>query len=207
MSESIVIVDYNMGNLRSVEKSFNRHGCQVIITNNHKTILHADKIVLPGVGSFKDGMKELHKLQLIDVLNKSVIRDKKPFLGICLGMHLIAKKSFENGETKGLGWIDADVVRFDFSDNENNLKIPHVGWNSVAYKRNCQLYENIPDNSDYYFVHSYHYQIYEDVSTGETSHGEKFVSSIQKGNIYGFQFHPEKSQSVGLKIIDNFINL
>ena len=207
MNELIAIVDYNMGNLRSVEKSFSQYNCQVVVTNDHKIISKADKVVLPGVGSFKDGMRELQKLQLIDVLNESIIRDKKPFLGICLGMQLIAKKSFENGETEGLGWIDADVVKFDFSDSENNLKVPHVGWHSVAYKNNCSLFNEIPNDSDFYFVHSYHYKIYEDVSTGETRHGEMFTSSIQKNNIYGFQFHPEKSQSTGLKIISNFVNL
>jgi len=207
LNELIAIVDYNMGNLRSVEKSFSQYNCQVVVTNDHKIISKADKVVLPGVGSFKDGMRELQKLQLTDILNESIIRDKKPFLGICLGMQLIAKKSFENGETAGLGWIDADVVKFDFSDSENNLKVPHVGWNSVAYKNNCSLFNEIPNDSDFYFVHSYHYKIYEDVSTGETRHGEMFTSSIQKNNIYGFQFHPEKSQSTGLKIISNFVNL
>jgi len=207
LNELIAIVDYNMGNLRSVEKSFSQYNCQVVVTNDHKIISKADKVVLPGVGSFKDGMRELQKLQLIDVLNESIIRDKKPFLGICLGMQLIAKKSFENGETEGLGWIDADVVKFDFSDSENNLKVPHVGWNSVVYKNNCSLFDEIPNDSDFYFVHSYHYKIYEDISTGETRYGEMFTSSIQKNNIYGFQFHPEKSQSAGLKIISNFINL
>jgi len=207
LNELIAIVDYNMGNLRSVEKSFSQHNCQVVITNDHKIISKADKVVLPGVGSFKDGMRELQKLQLTDILNESIIRDKKPFLGICLGMQLIAKKSLENGETEGLGWVDADVVKFDFSDSENNLKVPHVGWNSVAYKNNCSLFNEIPNDSDFYFVHSYHYKIYEDISTGETRYGEMFTSSIQKNNIYGFQFHPEKSQSAGLKIINNFINL
>ena len=207
MNELIAIVDYNMGNLRSVEKSFNQHNCQTVITNDHRIISKADKIILPGVGSYKDGMMELQKLQLTDILNESIIRDKKPFLGICLGMQLIAKKSLENGETEGLGWIDADVVKFDFSDSENNLKVPHVGWNSVAYKNNCSLFNEIPNDSDFYFVHSYHYKIYEDISTGETRHGEVFTSSIQKNNIYGFQFHPEKSQSAGLKIISNFVNL
>jgi len=207
LNKLIAIVDYNMGNLRSVEKSFSQHNCQVVITNDHKIISKADKVVLPGVGSFKDGMRELQRLQLTDILNKAIIIDKKPFLGICLGMQLIAKKSFENGETEGLGWIDADVVKFDFSDSENNLKVPHVGWNSVAFKNNCSLFNEIPNDSDFYFVHSYHYKLYEDVSTGETRHGEIFTSSIQKNNIYGFQFHPEKSQSTGLKIISNFVNL
>jgi len=196
-----------MGNLRSVEKSFNIYNRPVVITNDHKAISRADKIVLPGVGSIKDGMRELHRLQLINPLNEAVINDKKPFLGICLGMQLIAKKSFENGETKCLGWVNADVIRFNFTDKKNNLKVPHVGWNSVIYKNKCSLYDGIPNDSDFYFVHSYHYKIYEDVSTGETIHGDKFTSSIQKNNIYGFQFHPEKSQKAGLKIISNFLNL
>ena len=207
MNELIAIVDYNMGNLRSVEKSFKQYNCQVVVTNDHKIISKADKVVLPGVGSFKDGMRELQKMQLIDTLNESIIRDEKPFLGICLGMQLIAKRSFENGETEGLGWIDADVVKFDFSNSENNFKVPHVGWNSVAYKNSCSLFEEIPNDSDFYFVHSYHYKIYEDVSIGETKYGEVFTSSIQKNNIYAFQFHPEKSQNTGLKIISNFVNL
>jgi len=207
LSELIAIIDYNMCNLRSVEKSFRKFNCQIITTNDIKIISKADKIILPGVGSFKDGMKELRKLHLIDTLNESVIRDKKPFLGICLGMQLIAKRGQENGETNGIGWIDADVVRFNLNDNQKNLKDPHVGWNSVKYKKNCLLYNDIPDNSDFYFVHSYHYKVHEDITTGETKHGEVFTSSIQKNNIFGFQFHPEKSQAMGLKIISNFLNL
>jgi imidazole glycerol-phosphate synthase subunit HisH len=207
LSELIAIIDYNMCNLRSVEKSFRKFNCETITTNDSKIISKADKIILPGVGSFKDGMKELQKLDLLNTLDESVIRDKKPFLGICLGMQLIAKTGHENGVTEGIGWIDADVIRFNLNDNQKNIKVPHVGWNSVRYKKNCLLYSDIPDNSDFYFVHSYHYKVHEDVTTGETDHGEVFTSSIQKNNIFGFQFHPEKSQSAGLKIISNFINL
>ena len=205
MNELIAIVDYNMGNLRSVEKSFSQHNCQVVITNDHKIISKADKVVLPGVGSFKDGMRELQKLQLTDILNESIIRDKKPFLGICLGMQLIAKKSLENGETEGLGWIDADVVKFDFSDSENNLKVPHVGWNSVSLEKEHPVLSGIKPDRDYYFVHSYH-ALCDDTTheLGKTYYGDSITTIIAKKNIIGFQFHPEKSQINGLKIIENF---
>jgi len=203
-SSSVVVVDYQMGNLRSVEKSFQKMNCSVEITNDHKAIQKAEKIVLPGVGSFRDGMKNLEKLGLADVLRKEVILNKKPFLGICLGMHLIAKKGYENGQTCGLNWLDAEVVRFDFQGDLKKNKIPHVGWNSVRYVNTCDLYSHIPNNGDFYFVHSYHFRTNEDVVTGITTHGIDFVSSIQKDNIYAFQFHPEKSQQLGLEIINNF---
>lgn len=207
LSDSIVIIDYNMGNSRSVQKSFEKNNCHAVITNDHDLIMNADKIVLPGVGSFYDGMNELLNLGLIDILNESVVKNKKPFLGICLGMQLMANMSYENTETKGLEWIDAEIVRFDFSKINNNYKIPHVGWNNVEFETECLLYDGIPNNSDFYFVHSYHYSLNEDVVTGSTDYGYKFTSSICKDNIFGFQFHPEKSQGVGLKLISNFIEL
>ena len=195
-----------MGNLRSVQKAFEKVGCDAIITNNHDTIRDADKIVLPGVGAFKDGMKHLEELALIELLNKEVLVNKKPFLGICLGMQLIANKSYENGETNGLGWIDAEVIKFDFSNSLKKLKIPHVGWNNINFKNKNILLSNIPDNSDFYFVHSYHFQTQEDIVTSITDYRFDFVSSVNKENIYAFQFHPEKSQKVGLKILENFVN-
>lgn len=196
-----------MGNLRSVQKAFEKVGCDAVITNNHEIIKNASKIVLPGVGAFKDGMKNLEELGLIDILNEEVLKSKKPFLGICLGMQLVAKKSHENGETNGLGWVDAEVVKFDFTDYDKKLKIPHVGWNNVNYKNNNVLFEGIANKSDFYFVHSYHFQTNEDIVTSTTDYGFDFVSSVNKNNIYAFQFHPEKSQIVGLKLIENFVNL
>jgi glutamine amidotransferase len=196
-----------MGNLRSVQKAFEKIGCDAVITNNHETIKQAYKIVLPGVGSFKDGMRHLEELGLIKILNEEVIKNKKPFLGICLGMQLISNKSYENGETQGLGWIDAEVVKFDFSNNNKKLKIPHVGWNNINYENYNPLLENIVNNSDFYFVHSYYFKANEDVGTSNTNYGFDFVSSVRKNNIYAFQFHPEKSQEVGLKILENFTNL
>ena len=206
-SNKIVILDYNMGNLRSVQKAFEKFGCDAIVTNNHDTIKNADKIVLPGVGAFKDGMKHLEELGLIDILNREVIINKKPFLGVCLGMQLIANKSYENGETNGLGWVDAEVIKFDFSNSSKKLKIPHVGWNNVNFKNKNILLNAVPDNSDFYFVHSYYLHTQEDIVTSTTDYGFDFVSSVNKNNIYAFQFHPEKSQKVGLKILENFINL
>lgn len=196
-----------MGNLRSVQKAFEKVGCDAIISSDIEVIKNASKIVLPGVGAFRDGMKYLEELGLTDVLNEEVINNKKPFLGVCLGMQLISKKSYENKETLGLGWIDAEVVKFDFSDLERNLKIPHVGWNNVNYKNKSLLFDGITDDSDFYFVHSYHFKTAEDVVTSTTNYGFNFVSSINKDNIYAFQFHPEKSQTLGLKILENFVNL
>lgn len=203
----IVIIDYNMGNLRSVQKAFAHLGCEAIITNNLETIKNASKIVLPGVGAFKDGMKNLEELDLINTLNQEILHHKKPFLGICLGMQLIASKSYEYGETNGLNWTNAEVVKFDFSQFDQKLKIPHVGWNNVIYKNSNKLYETIPNNSDFYFVHSYHFKTDEDIVTSVTDYGFEFVSSINKENIYACQFHPEKSQGVGLQLIQNFVNL
>ena len=196
-----------MGNLRSVQKAFEKVGCDAVITNNHKIIKNASKVVLPGVGAFKDGMKNLEELGLIDILNEEVLENKKPFLGICLGMQLIASKSYENGETDGLGWVDAEVVKFDFTDYDKKLKIPHVGWNNVSYKNNNLLFDGIANNSDFYFVHSYYFKTNVDIVTSTTDYGFDFVSSVNKNNIYAFQFHPEKSQTAGLKLIENFVNL
>jgi len=206
-NNTIVIIDYNMGNLRSVQKAFEQVGCEAMISNNHELIKSADKIVLPGVGSFKDGIKNLNDLGLISLLDEEIIEKKKPFLGICLGMQLIANKSYENGETKGLGWVDAEVIKFDFSSSKQQLKVPHVGWNNVVYQNKNDLFNGIQNNNDFYFVHSYYFKTDENVISSITDYGLNFVSSIQKNNIYAFQFHPEKSQTSGLKILENFVNL
>ncbi|HUH42996.1 MAG TPA: imidazole glycerol phosphate synthase subunit HisH [Sulfurimonas sp.] len=203
----VVIIDYNMGNLRSVQKAFEEVGCNAIISNHHDIIKKASKIVLPGVGAFRDGMKHLKELGLIELLNQEIIENKKPFLGICLGMQLLAKNGYENGETAGLGWIDAEVVKFDFSHQKEKLKIPHVGWNSVTYKNSNKLFKDVQNESDFYFVHSYYFQTDENVITSTTDYGYDFVSSINKDNIFALQFHPEKSQTAGLRVIKNFVNL
>ena len=195
-----------MGNLKSVKKAFQKIGCDVIISNKKNEIKDADKIVLPGVGAFKDGMKHLQELGLVELLYEEVVLKKKLFLGICLGMQLLATKSYENGETEGLGWIEATVNKFDFLQNRQ-LNRTHVGWNNIICKKSNFLYNNISDNSDLYFVHSYYFQTEENVVLTTTKYGLEFISSINKENIYACQFHPEKSQKVGLKLLENFVNL
>lgn len=196
-----------MGNLRSVQKAFEEVGCDALVSNDHEIIKKASKIVLPGVGAFRDGMRHLKELGLIELLSEEVNNSKKPFLGICLGLQLLAKKSYENGQADGLGWVDAEVVKFDFNHQKQKLKIPHVGWNSVAYKNNNILFKDISNESDFYFVHSYYFKTDENIVTSTTDYGFDFVSSINKDNVFALQFHPEKSQTVGLKIIKNFVNL
>lgn len=203
LSNNIVIIDYGMGNLRSIQKAFEYIGSNAIITNDKTLIQNASKIVLPGVGAFKDAMHNLHTLGLINLLNEEILEKKKLFLGICLGMQLIATKSYEFGETQGLGWIDAEIVRFP----DTELKIPHVGWNSVKFANQSPLFETIPDNSDFYFVHSYYFDSDRKYATGITNYGCEFIASVQKENIFGLQFHPEKSQKHGLKVIENFVKL
>jgi imidazole glycerol-phosphate synthase subunit HisH len=199
----IAIIDYGMGNLRSVEKGFERMGHEAVVTREAKTILSASKVVLPGVGAFPDCMRNLREYGLVDVVHES-INSGKPFLGICLGLQLLFTESEEFGISKGLDIIKGRVVRFkgpEFSD----LKIPHMGWNSVWIKRRAPALQDVPDNSNVYFVHSFHV-VPEDknVIATTTSYGIDFVSSIWKDNIFATQFHPEKSQALGLSILKRF---
>lgn len=203
LSADTVIIDYGMGNLRSVQKAFEYIGTNALVTRDPTLIQSASKIVLPGVGAFKDAMANLHSLGLIDLLNEEILEKKKLFLGICLGMQLIATKSYEFGETQGLGWIDAEIIRFPDSE----LKIPHVGWNSVKFANPSPLFDTIPENSNFYFVHSYYFDSDRKYATGITHYGCDFIASVQKDNIFATQFHPEKSQKYGLKIIENFAKL
>jgi len=199
----IAIIDYGMGNLRSVQKGFERMGHEAVVTRDAKTILSASKVVLPGVGAFPDCMHNLREYGLIDVVHQS-IDSGKPFLGICLGLQLLFSESEEFGISKGLDIIKGRVVRFkgpEFTD----LKIPHMGWNSIQVKRRPPAFADVPDNSHVYFVHSFHV-VPEDknVIATTTDYGFDFVSSIWKDNIVATQFHPEKSQALGLSILKRF---
>ena len=201
----IVIVDYGLGNLGSIKNMFKKIGREAVISSSSSDIERAKKLILPGVGRFDQGMMNLRNLDLVTVLTEKVIQKKTPILGICLGMQLFARKS-EEGESTGLGWIDAEVVRFKFDDKERHLKIPHMGWNLVEIRQRNPLFEEMYPEPRFYFVHSYHIACRneEEVLT-QTFYGYKFVSSVKKENIYGVQFHPEKSHKFGMKLLENFV--
>ncbi len=205
----IAIIDYGMGNLRSVQKGFERVGHEAVVTSDPRTILSASRVVLPGVGAFPDCMRNLREYGLIDVVKQSIAAGK-PFLGICLGLQLLFTESEEFGISKGLDIIKGRVIRFkgaafETSSKGGTLKVPHMGWNSIAVKRRPPALADVPDNSYVYFVHSFHV-VPEDrgVIATSTSYGVEFVSSIWKDNIFAVQFHPEKSQTLGLSILKCF---
>ena len=200
----INIVDYGIGNLKSILNILNHIGVESRISNSVQDIKNADKLILPGVGHFKTGMENLAKTELIDVLNEEVLIKKKNILGICLGMQLMTKHS-EEGDCDGLGWIDATTRKFQLSEH---LKIPHMGWNNVNYKKDTALNKNISAEPRHYFVHSYFVDCkhQEDV-LATTLYGTEFVAAFQHENIYGVQFHPEKSHKYGMELLRNFNQL
>ncbi|MDD5730083.1 MAG: imidazole glycerol phosphate synthase subunit HisH [Candidatus Omnitrophica bacterium] len=200
----IAIIDYGMGNIHSVAKALEAVGAEVLVTNKAQEIKNADKLVLPGVGAFGDAMQELEKQKLVKVI-KEEIKRKKIFLGICLGMHLLFERSEESPKIKGLGLLKGGVVRFPV---KKELKVPHMGWNQVSPVNECPLLKGVENGAFVYFCHSY-YPVPQDkdVSAAVTDYGLNFSSVVWKGNIFGAQFHPEKSQSVGLKIIKNFVEM
>lgn len=200
----IVIVDYGMGNLHSIKKKLDRLNAAVQISSKPADMLACDKIILPGIGHFQKAMNNIHSLGLLDALNEAVLEKKKPILGICLGMQIMAKHS-EEGNTEGLGWFDAEVVRFNVK-NTLKYKIPHTGWNQVVNKKQSRLTSGIPDNSEFYFVHAYHIALKNNSDAlHETDYEYTFVSAIEKDNIAGVQYHPEKSHQTGEQMLRNFI--
>ena len=205
----IAIIDYGMGNLRSVQKGFEAVGAKAIITSNPKKILSAKSVVLPGVGAFKECMANLEKLDLIDTVCQSA-KSGKPFLGICLGLQLLFNQAEEFGHVDGLGILPGKVVGFKsvISDADDPLKIPHMGWNTVRVLPGNPLFRSVADESYFYFVHSY-YVVPQDptIVATTTFYGTDFTSGVQHENIHAFQFHPEKSQRLGLTILKNFSNL
>ena len=207
----IAVIDYGMGNLRSVQKALEFVGAKVIVTHDPDLILNADSVVLPGVGAFKDCMANLNKLKLVDPIRK-FIDGGKPFLGICLGLQVLFEESEEYGPVAGLGILPGKVVKFiDGSSDAKNgslIKIPHMGWNEIKVKKELPLFKGVGDTPYFYFVHSY-YVVPEDQNmiATVTNYGVEFVSGVQHKNIYAFQFHPEKSQTLGLSILERFSNL
>jgi glutamine amidotransferase len=201
----IVIVDYGMGNLRSVQKLLIRLEAESKISLEPRDLENADKIILPGVGHFAKAMANLAERGFIDPLRDKVLQQKTPILGICLGMQLFSRRS-EEGNVDGLGWIDAETVRFALKEG-SDLKIPHMGWNSVDVCKESPLVNGLGENPLFYFVHSYHVVCRDpsDILT-TTDYGIRFISSVQKENIFGTQFHPEKSHMDGIKIMKNFLD-
>jgi imidazole glycerol-phosphate synthase subunit HisH len=202
---SVIIIDYGMGNIRSILKKVNQTGFDGIVTADLNEIKSAKKIILPGVGNFLKGMNKLQEKDLIRLLSEKVLLEKTPILGICLGMQLLTGFS-EEGNIPGLGWIDGETVKFQLTDIRH--KVPHMGWNSIKQSKDSLLLKGIPDNSNYYFVHSYYVKCNNpaDILT-TTYYGHEFVSAIQRENIFGTQFHPEKSHKWGEKMLSNFLSL
>lgn len=201
----VTIIDYGMGNIHSVQKALEFVGAKTLVTNNPKDLAGCTQVVLPGVGAFGDAISELKKQGLIEALITH-IKQKKLFLGICLGMHILFETSEESPEFKGLGVIKGRVKKFAI---EKEIKVPHIGWNQIKkIKSECPLLKDIPDNSYVYFCHSYYPQSqYKDVVTATCDYGVDFASIVWQENIFGVQFHPEKSQAVGLGILKNFVEL
>lgn len=206
MTKKIVIVDYGMGNLRSVFNKFKKTGIECLVSSKKEDIYSAEKIILPGVGHFKYGMKNLRELNLIETLNIKVINQKTPIFGICLGTQLFCSNS-EEGNCEGLGWLDATVVRFKVTDRLK-YKIPHIGWNDVKVKNSNSLDRDMCANEKFYFVHSYHLKCHEKADVWMTTEYDyEFVSAVHRENIYGTQFHPEKSHDAGVKLLQKFVEL
>ena len=200
----IAIIDYDAGNLKSVEKALKSLGQETIVSRDSSVIKAADKVILPGVGSFGDAMNNLDHFNLVDTI-KDIAESGKPFLGICLGLQLLFERSDETPGAEGLSILPGEILRIPPSDG---LKIPHMGWNSINIKDNARLFNGVPDNSYVYFVHSYYLKASdEDIVAVTTEYSTHIHASVEKNNIFACQFHPEKSSDIGLRILNNFSNL
>lgn len=198
------IIDYDAGNIRSVEKALLALGEEAVVTRDTDIILKADRVILPGVGAFGDAMENLRRYGLVEVIHEVVARDT-PFLGICLGLQLMFERSDESEGVKGLGILKGEILRIP---DKPGLKIPHIGWNSVSYPNQGRLFKGIPENSYVYFVHSYYLKAAEEsIVTAVTEYGTTIHASVERGNVFACQFHPEKSSEVGLTILKNFISV
>ena len=202
----ITIINYGMGNLGSVQNMFKRIGIASEICSDAKGIKNATKLLLPGVGAFDAAMDRIHESGLREILDQKVLEEKIPTLGICLGMQLLTKSS-EEGNNEGLGWLPAKTYKFSF-EPDSKLKVPHMGWNRVYIKRDSPLINDLPEEPRFYFVHSYYIRCENDENVLTTTpYGSDFHSIVQKENVYGAQFHPEKSHKFGMKLLENFAKL
>lgn len=200
----IGIIDYDAGNIRSVEKALSYLGEKTVVSRDPDILKSVDKVILPGVGSFGQAMENLHRYELVPVI-RDMIEDGKPFLGICLGLQLLFESSEESPGAEGLGILKGKILKIPSSPG---LKIPHMGWNSLQLQNNGRLFRNIPQDTYVYFVHSYYLQADdEDIVAATTEYGVKIHAAVEKDNIFACQFHPEKSSIVGLQILKNFVSL
>lgn len=201
------IIDYGIGNIGSIANMLKKIGEEAVITAERQKIKEARRLILCGIGAFDDGLSKLEALGIIDVLKEKVLQDKTPILGICLGMQLFTNKS-EEGNKPGLGFIDAETVKFNFTavPDRSSLRIPHIGWNDVVLSKPSPLFENMHDAPRYYFVHSYFVKLQNlQDELLCTTYGSAFTSAFEKGNVIGVQFHPEKSHKFGIKLFENFV--
>ncbi len=201
----IAIIDYDAGNLKSVEKALLHLGEDAVITRDKEVLLQADKVILPGVGAFEDAMGKLHKYDLVDTI-KEIVKKNTPFLGICLGLQLMFERSDESeNDVKGLGLLPGEILRIPACED---LKIPHMGWNSIKIKPGAKLFKGIEEDSYVYFVHSYYLKAKNEEDVAATTEYSTLIhASVEHGNIFACQFHPEKSGEIGLKILKNFAEL
>lgn len=204
----IAIIDYDAGNIKSVEKALASLKEEVAVTRNSQELLNAEKVILPGVGSFGDAMEKLRSYGLADVI-REIVEKNTPFLGICLGLQLLFESSEESPGVEGLGILKGKIVRIPDGTGLDGrpLKIPHIGWNSLTFPKTGRLFENLPDEPYVYFVHSYYLKAEEKIVTATTGYGVTIDASVEKGNIFACQFHPEKSSETGLQILKNFIQI
>jgi glutamine amidotransferase len=202
----IGLIDYNMGNLRSVSNAFEKLGIAIAIVDKAEDVSRFSKIILPGVGAFKDAMSCLHERGMDDAI-KAFAASGKPLLGICLGMQLLFESSVEFGKCKGLGLIEGEIIKFDTTRFDHKLKVPHMGWNTLHVTQETPLFKGMSEDFYLYFVHSFHATCDEKYTVGKTYYGYEFPSAVQKENVFGFQPHPEKSHANGLKILQNFVEL
>ena len=201
----IAIIDYDAGNIKSVEKALQKLGEEAVITRDKDVLLKADKVILPGVGAFGNAMKKIHEYGLFDVIHE-IVEKGTPFLGICLGLQLLFEESEESPGVKGLGLLKGKIIRIP--DNNGMLKIPQIGWNSLQFPNKGKLYQGLEEGCYVYFVHSYYLQAEDPaIVVASTEYGTQIHASVEKDNVFACQFHPEKSSTVGLKILENFIQL
>lgn len=200
---NIKIIDYEMGNIQSVKNAFELLNCKVEIVNDPSTIKNADGIILPGVGAFGNAVKNLKEKKLIEPLKEAVINQKIPLLGICLGMQLLADRSKEYGNNEGLSFISGEIRKIP---SKKEMRLPHIGWNEVTVKKKEPLFKNIIDKGSFYFVHSYRFECDDEFVVATTDYGANINAVVRKENVFGVQFHPERSQRKGLQLLANFVD-